>query len=311
MMSCLKRLGCIAIVLPVAGCAWLPDAYSGCEESQPYQAAKQSEPLRVPSGADQPDTRAALRIPEVKSPELPPTPGRCLDHPPAFGTNAQANAGAASPSAGEGVVPAAAGGAMELGMGSGKPWETRLGANYLNTTDIDFDGGTVAEFDSSFGFMVGIGYDLSDHFEVGANFTYFERDYDADIAGDVPGEVFPVSGGIDSMGAMFDLTYNMMTGPFTPFLVTGVGWNWVDTRIPTEPPQVGCWWNPWYGYICSGFQDTKTVDGLAYELGAGLRYRFNESVALSGSYRMVWVDFPKADGTPSFDGFQLVLGWGF
>lgn len=311
MRDCLKRLGCIAIVLPVAGCAWLPNASSSCEEAQPYQSARQAEPLRVPPGADQPDTRAALRIPEVKSPELPPTPGHCLDHPPAFGTSAQASAGAAA-SSGEGaVVPAAAGRTMELGMGSGKPWETRLGVNYLNTSDIDFDGGTTAEFDSSVGFMVGIGYDLSDHFEVGANFTYYERDYEADIAGDVPGEVFPVSGGIDSMGAMFDLTYNMMTGPFTPFLTTGVGWNWVDTRIPTEPPQVGCWWNPWYGYICSGFQDTKTVDGLAYELGAGARYRFNEAISLSGSYRMVWVDFKKADGTPSFDGFQLVLGWGF
>lgn len=97
MRKCLKRLGCMAIVLPVAGCSWLPDAYSGCDEAQPYQAARQSDTLRVPTGTDQPDTRAALQIPEVKSPELPPEPGRCLDHPPAFGTRAQAKADATSP----------------------------------------------------------------------------------------------------------------------------------------------------------------------------------------------------------------------
>jgi hypothetical protein len=35
------------------------------------------------------------------------------------------------------------------------------------------------------------------------------------------------------------------------------------------------------------------------------------SMSLSGSYRMTWLDFPKADGTPTFDGFQLILNWGF
>ena len=311
MRSCVKRLILVAAVLPVAGCASLPGASSGCNELQPYQAARQAEPLRVPAGADLPDTRNALRIPEVRNPELPPEPGRCLDHPPVFSSGSQATASAGSSSA-EGVVaPASAGGALDFGMDSGKPWETRLGVNYQPTVDVDFEGGTTAEFNSSLGYVVGIGYDLSDRFEVGANFSFDERDFEANIAGDVAGEVFPVTGELDAMGAMFDLTYDFMSGPFTPYVVAGAGWNWVDTNIPSEPPQVGCWWNPWYGYICSGFQETKNVDGFAYMVGAGLRYRMNESLSLSGSYRMMWVDFPKAVSTPTFDGYQLILGWGF
>ncbi len=311
MRNGLKLAGLVAIALPVAGCAWMPDAYSGCDEAQPYHSARQAEPLRVPAGADLPDTRSALRIPEVKNPDLPLEPGRCLDHPPVYAANAPATPGSTTPSEAGAAAPAATVGAMDLGMDDGRPWETRLGVNYLPTQDVDFDGGTEVEFNSSLGFIVGLGYDISDHFEIGANFGYEDRDYDANIAGDAAGVVFPVSGSVESMGVMFDLTYDFMSGPFTPFLVTGVGWNWVDTRIPTEPPQVGCWWNPWYGYICSGFQETKTVDGLAYELGAGLRYRLNESLTLSGSYRMYWVDYPKAAGTPSFDAYQLVFGWGF
>lgn len=311
MRSCLKRLAMLATVVPVAGCAWLPDAYTGCKELQPYQTARQGEPLRVPAGSDLPDTRNALRIPEVKNPELPTEPGRCLDHPPAFATDSRATASAGSPSAAGVGVPAAAAGALDFGMDSGKPWETRLGINYQPTANVDFEGGTEAEFNSSLGFMVGIGYDLSDHFEVGANFSFDERDFEANLVGDVAGEVFPVTGELDSMGVMVDLTYELMSGPFTPFLVAGAGWNWVDTNIPTEPPQVGCWWNPWYGYICSGFQETKNVDGFTYMLGAGLRYRMNESLSLSGSYRMMWVDFPQATGSPTFDGYQLIVGWGF
>ena len=67
------------------GCGGRPDAYTGCDEARPYQAAKDAGPLRVPAGADLPDTRNALKIPELKKPELPREPGSCLEHPPPYG----------------------------------------------------------------------------------------------------------------------------------------------------------------------------------------------------------------------------------
>jgi uncharacterized lipoprotein len=79
----------LAAGLTLAGCGWLPDAYSGCEEVRPYQSARSIEPLRVPAGADMPDTSSSLEIPEVKAPELPTEPGRCLEHPPPYGTTTQ------------------------------------------------------------------------------------------------------------------------------------------------------------------------------------------------------------------------------
>jgi uncharacterized lipoprotein len=77
----------LAAVLAAAalpGCGWLPDAYTGCDEARPYQSARDVGPLRVPAGADLPDTRNALKIPELKSPELPREPGTCLEHPPPY-----------------------------------------------------------------------------------------------------------------------------------------------------------------------------------------------------------------------------------
>jgi opacity protein-like surface antigen len=299
------RMAWLAAALPLGGCGLLPDARTGCTEVQPFQAAIQMEPLRVPAGADLPDTRNALRIPEVAAPEMPRAPGTCLEHPPAIGTAVLAGGAAAV------VEPAGAGRPLELAMDDGSPWQGRLGVNYQPTKDVDFDGGTAVEFNSSTGFLVGLGYELSEHFEIGANFTYDERDYEASIAGDAPGERFPVEGDLESMGLMFDLSYYFLTGRIRPFVTTGVGWNFVDTNIPTAPPQVGCWWNPWYGYICEDFQDTKNVDGFAYQLGAGVRYQINPKFSLSGSYKMNWVEFPKADGTPTFDAIQLILNWGF
>ena len=51
MRNGLIRLGCVAIVLPLAGCSVLPDAYTGCNDPKPYEAAVQKRVLRAfPAG---------------------------------------------------------------------------------------------------------------------------------------------------------------------------------------------------------------------------------------------------------------------
>lgn len=306
----MARWAWIAASLPLAGCNVLPDAYSGCNDAQPYHAAVNGAPLRVPAGSDLPDTRNALRIPELAAPELPRDPGTCLEHPPSIGPASAATAAAAE----GGTVVGEQAGTLRLpepAMQDNGPWQARVGGFYQPTTDVDFDGGSTVEFNSSTGFLIGLSYALSRQFEVGANLTYDDRDYEARLAGDQPDEFFPVRGTVESTGVMFDLSYYFLTGRIRPFVTAGAGWNFVDTNIPTAPPQVGCWWNPWYGYICEGFQETKDVDGFAYQAAAGVNVRMNSTLSLSGSYRMNWVDYPKADGTPTFDAIQLILHWAF
>jgi opacity protein-like surface antigen len=113
------------------------------------------------------------------------------------------------------------------------------------------------------------------------------------------------------MSLMFDATYNILARPVTPFIAGGLGWSWVDTNIATGPPTVGCWWYPWYGYVCTGYPNSKTLSGLAYELGAGVRWDFNRSFDARASYNMKWIDFGNTKGKPDFDGFQLLFGWKF
>jgi opacity protein-like surface antigen len=226
----------------------------------------------------------------------------------------QAAAGAAAgTAAAAGVAGDSGGGGWQLG---GAPpqagqWEATVGVIASNSSDVDFDGGTTAEIDSGFGFMAGAGYHFTDRLRVGSTFTYDSKDYSADVAGDTPGDTFAIEGSLDTMSLMFDAAYTFLTGPFTPYVVGGLGWAWVDTNIASAPPEVGCWWHPWWGYICTSWQDTRTVDGLAYEVGIGMRYNFSNSLAADGAYRMRWMDFENATGTPSFDTLQLNLVWKF
>jgi uncharacterized lipoprotein len=62
---------------------------SSCSKPQAYAQAQSLPPLRIPVGLDGPDTRAALKIPDLNEPEAPRGPkDPCLVDPPAFTTSA-------------------------------------------------------------------------------------------------------------------------------------------------------------------------------------------------------------------------------
>lgn len=209
------------------------------------------------------------------------------------------------------VAPAAAEAAERAGT-----WETTMGIVLQNSSDADFQGGTTAEFDSDTSFVFGLGYHYTDNLEFGGHIGFGTTDYKARIAADPNGDgasdgFVDVRGDLEFSTLLFDATWNFMSGTFSPFVTGAIGWSWVDTNIATGPPQTGCWWDPWWGYVCASFQDTKTLDGLTYQVGVGARYDFTDTVAVHGSYRLSWIDFDKAKGTPDFDGFQLSVGWKF
>jgi len=72
-------------VLAISGCRSLG---SSCHEPKEYAAAGSVAPLKVPAGLESPDTRNALRVPELNSPEPPPRKkgDACLDEPPTYTT---------------------------------------------------------------------------------------------------------------------------------------------------------------------------------------------------------------------------------
>ncbi len=60
-----------------------------CNKSSAYAAAPDLQPLKIPAGLDSPDTRAALKIPELNEPEAPRGPkDGCLEDPPRVSTTA-------------------------------------------------------------------------------------------------------------------------------------------------------------------------------------------------------------------------------
>jgi uncharacterized lipoprotein len=84
MKKMLLLLGLLAIGVGITGCKALRRS-SACLKPGAYVGAQNVKPLVVPEGLDAPDTRGALRIPELKQPARARTAtDGCLDAPPKF-----------------------------------------------------------------------------------------------------------------------------------------------------------------------------------------------------------------------------------
>lgn len=60
--------------------------HNTCNDPQPYANAQSIAPLKTPVGLSAPDTRSALRIPDLNEPTPPPRTRAdpCLDTPPSY-----------------------------------------------------------------------------------------------------------------------------------------------------------------------------------------------------------------------------------
>jgi uncharacterized lipoprotein len=96
----------IVAVILISGLA--AGSLSGCgkhlasckQDDKDYVGAKEMPPLKAPDGLETPDTRNALKVPPLNTPER--TRARdepCLDAPPPFSTEKAAPAGPAAPAA--------------------------------------------------------------------------------------------------------------------------------------------------------------------------------------------------------------------
>ena len=77
------RFVLLSVVLALSGCGLFSPTFENCEESPAYAEAEELPPLAVPAGVDAPDTRNALKVPPVTTPERP-LDGRCIDAPPSY-----------------------------------------------------------------------------------------------------------------------------------------------------------------------------------------------------------------------------------
>jgi len=103
-----------------------------------------------------------------------------------------------------------------------------------------------------------------------------------------------------------NVTYNFMQRSFTPYIEGGIGWTKLDSNIPSSPPQTGCWWDPWWGYICFTDWDTYKASKFTYNLAVGVRWDFSNFMYSKAAYNREFLSLKN--GSLNFDMVTVELG---
>lgn len=186
-------------------------------------------------------------------------------------------------------------------------WEFYGGLRPMFGESVDLSGGGSLDVDDDLGFAFGGGYNFSDNLLVSGEFSWGSPDYDGQV--EFPeDDLSTISGELDVAAISASATWHFMEGPLTPYVSGTLGYTWVDTNIATGPPITGCWWDPWWGYVCDTWVDTKDEEAVSYGLGVGVRWDFARGWFARLSYDERWTDLDGTSGTPSFGGLHIDIG---
>jgi len=183
-------------------------------------------------------------------------------------------------------------------------WEFGGELIYQSSQDFDSDGGSTASVDSDVGLALTFGYRFNERFELQFGLDWNNIDYTVHLVnGLTPGLSVDVDGELEAFTPRIGGVFNFIEGPITPYLSATVGYSFIDTNIPDGPPVSSCWWDPWYGYICGTWQDTRSTEEFMYGAGVGVRWDVNDAWSLRFGYDKRWFD---SSGSPDFD--QIKFG---
>lgn len=182
-------------------------------------------------------------------------------------------------------------------------WQAYFSLNDTQSSTIDFNGGTTLDVNGDIGWLFGIGYNFDEHLALDFELGWNSLNYKANLVGlDTRG------GWMDTSSTRFNLTYNFMATRLTPFIAGNIGWTWIDSNIPSAPATGGCYFDPWYGYICSSYQPTYAKTEFSYGGSLGVRYDLNDTVFMRGSVNKQWLDISQATSTPAFTSYRFDIG---
>jgi opacity protein-like surface antigen len=186
-------------------------------------------------------------------------------------------------------------------------FETSVILAYQTSTDKASEGGSELDIDSTVGWGFTIGWNWTEKLNVAYRLTSTGPKYLATI---VPEDELldpqTIEHKMSKYSHQLNLTYNFSGKAFTPFIQGGLGMASVDSNVPTGGVDGGCWWDPWWGYICFADWETYSTREFSYNLGLGARWDINTALFTRAAYSMEFVN--AKNGTLNFGTAILELG---
>ena len=139
-------------------------------------------------------------------------------------------------------------------------------------------------------------YNINQHFNLGMLFSWRSVPYEATaVDAENPGETTRYGGEMTTSNFGITGEYNILKGRFTPYVNGSVSRMLINTNIHAGWTG-GCWWDPWWGYICGPVPMTYGDKTAAYTLGIGGRFEVNDGLFLRAGYERGWIDSSSLGG---------------
>ena len=203
---------------------------------------------------------------------------------------------------------------------AGGTWDFSVGLIYQDGLSVGGQGGSQTSIpdtsalsvDSEIGFGLNFGYNLNEHFAVGLDIDYISPDYKATIIPEDPNEnPVQIDHDLTQWNWRLKGTWNISKGPFVPFVDFGFGWSNIDSNVANGPPITGCWWHPWWGYICDSYYDTFSSTETTWGGAVGLRYDLRNQSYLKLSWNRWELDAGGNSDDFTLESFRFEYGWRF
>ena len=194
----------------------------------------------------------------------------------------------------------------EAGSRDGR-WEGSVILAMQSGLDESLEGGSELSIDSAFAWGFTAGWNWTEKLNVQFRLVSSSPKYTALIIPEDP-LILPqvIEHSMSKLSTQLNLTYNFSRRAFTPFVSAGIGYGKLDSNVPSAPPQTGCWWDPWWGYICVSDWRTYKTSGFTYNVGAGLRWDINNAIYTKASYVREFMDVEN--GSINFDTALFEMG---
>jgi len=200
-----------------------------------------------------------------------------------------------------------------MAQGPGDPsqrarrWEMSLSSRYQFQKTVDGAHGSSIDFDDDFSWGFGFGFNLTERFQLGGDFGWNYIDYNATVIDGInPSLRYGYSNTASTGSALFTGEFYLMPKRLTPFANGAVGWGTIDSNIVAGFAP-GCYWDPWYGYICGTYPLTYGSDAVVYRFGAGVRYDLGRNFIMKLGYNSQWAD-PDNSNAIRMDQIRLDVG---
>jgi opacity protein-like surface antigen len=179
-----------------------------------------------------------------------------------------------------------------------------------DSVDVLALGGAQLDVDNDVGYSFWGGYNFGPHWALEGEALYENPDYTAQLVLD-DGTVDRISTSLDISTLHVKGVYNILDRSVSPFIELGAGWTRLDSNIVTGPPSTGCWFDPWWGFICANFFDTYTETRPSYEGAVGVRWDISNGMLLRASYGRMEIDTSDHAKHANMNMVRIGTAWKF